>query len=455
MRAASGTTWLTLGTMALTAAGRAHAQQPVASLRDALAVARTASWANRVAAGQADERAAVAAGTLRGILPSARVEAAVLRSDEPLAAFAALLHQRTVTAAAFDPARLNAPAAVTDVGAALVVEQPLVNADAWFGRAAARHGAEAARAARAWTSAGTDLDVVRAWTGAVVARRRVATLDTALASARAHQREAESQHRQGTVTAADALLATVRADRVALDLGAAHAAAADAGRRLGLVLGTPADSGTALPADLPAPDVLLALARTVLDDSLAATRADVRAAQAASEASLADARRAAAALLPRANAFGRLDWHDPSSPFGGRRSWTVGVMASWSPFSGGAELAERRAAGARRGIAEAQAEAATAAARADAAAAADELRLAVERLATAERAIGQAGEAHRIVTRKYAGGLATVVEVFDAAATETAARLDEAAARGGILVASAALRRARGLDLRPLLALED
>ncbi len=47
----------------------------------------------------------------------------------------------------------------------------------------------------------------------------------------------------------------------------------------------------------------------------------------------------------------------------------------------------------------------------------------MERLDIAERAVLQSAEAHRIVTRKYAGGIATVVELFDAVAAETGSRL--------------------------------
>jgi len=58
-----------------------------------------------------------------------------------------------------------------------------------------------------------------------------------------------------------------------------------------------------------------------------------------------------------------VDWNDPDTPFGGKESWTAGVMVSWSPFSGASEIAERRAAEGRAASARAQAEAAAAQAR--------------------------------------------------------------------------------------------
>jgi outer membrane protein TolC len=130
-------------------------------------------------------------------------------------------------------------------------------------------------------------------------------------------------------------------------------------------------------------------------------------------------------------------------------------MVSWSPFSGGAELAERRAAGARRDAADAAAEAATARGRLELQQAANALEVARARMAITGEAVGQSGEAHRIVTRKYAGGLATAVELFDAAAEETRARLGFAEARYQAIVALAEGRRAAGQSLAVLTSLDS
>ena len=81
------------------------------------------------------------------------------------------------------------------------------------------------------------------------------------------------------------------------------------------------------------------------------------------EAAERDVRRANAKYLPRLNGFGRYDWNSPDQPFGGQGSYTVGIMASWSPFAGASEIAARQAARGRAEAASAGAEAAEAAAR--------------------------------------------------------------------------------------------
>ncbi|HET7468146.1 MAG TPA: TolC family protein, partial [Gemmatimonadales bacterium] len=97
---------------------------------------------------------------------------------------------------------------------------------------------------------------------------------------------------------------------------------------------------------------------------------------------------------------------------------------------------------AARGLLE-QAEAATA------------LATARVRMAASAQAVDQSTEAHRIVTRRYDGGLATVVELFDAAAEETAARLADADARYQFILALARSRRATGQDPADLAGLDE
>ena len=130
-------------------------------------------------------------------------------------------------------------------------------------------------------------------------------------------------------------------------------------------------------------------------------------------------------------------------------------MLSWSPFSGGAELAERRAAGARRERAAAMADAAEAQAQLEMRAAETRVAVALARMDLAERAVAQSIEAHRIVTRKYEGGVASITELFDAAAAETGARLAFADSRYQAILAAVDRLRARGGDVSTIVTLED
>ncbi|MCU0621182.1 MAG: TolC family protein [Gemmatimonadales bacterium] len=420
------------------------AQGPVLTLPEALARAEGGSYANRIAAGERQAAEGRSDGALRGILPTARVEGGYIRTTEPLNAFGFQLRQRSLTQASFDPDRLNFPAAIGNVNTGLVLELPLVNADAWAGRAAGERAAGALDASEEWTRTRTRLDILRAYYGAVLAAEQVRTLDTALRAAESHVRQAESAVRNGLATPSDALLARVKAGEVEAQLLSARQEAALAKRQLALAMGTPESIDFSLPDALPGAAVARQVAAVPVADS--AARADVRAASLGVQAADADVRRTRYLYLPRVNAFGRLDWNDPTTPFGGKEAWTAGVMVSWSPFAGASEIAEHRAAEGRAAVARAQAEAAAAQAQVERARTIGDLELALARLDIAERAVVQARDAHRIVSRKYEGGLATVTELFDAAAVERATRLGHAQARYQVITAAAARRQAHGLD---------
>lgn len=436
---------MTVLAVALGAAGAAH---PLAAqtltLREALARADSGAYANRIAGGQRRTAEGEASAALRGILPTARLEGGYIRTTDPLNAFGFLLRQRGVTPASFDPALLNYPAAIGNVNAGAVLEVPLLNADAWAGRSAGGKAAEAAGASEEWTRSRTRLDVIRAYYGAVLAAEQVRTLDTAFRAARSHVGQAQSAVRNGLATPSDALLAEVKAGEVETQLLQAKQDADLARRQLATLLGSPDDTLLTLPEALPSAEEARALLAEPAADSVA--RADVHAASLGREAAEADVKRTKYLYMPRVNAFGRLDWNDPTTPFGGQEAWTAGVLLSWSPFAGASEIAERRAAEGRAASARAQADAALAQARVEVARAEGDVSVARARLDIAERSVAQGRDAHRIVSRKYEGGVATITEVFDAAAVERMAYLGFANARYLAITAAAARRQARGLD---------
>jgi len=434
---------------------RAEAQL---TLRDALAEAGHGGYSNRIAAGNAAAQNARTLVPWKGILPNVRIEAGYLRTTDPIAAFGTTLRQRAVSQASFDPARLNRPAPAANYQTGIVWEQPLLNADAWTARRAAAYAASATRATEEWTQLSTRVEVVRAYYGAVLAGERVEALRAAARAAHAHVAQAEAMVRQGLVTKSDALLAAVRAGDVDAQLAEAEGAAATTRRQLIVLLGRDAD---AVPNDLlqatrlPATGRILAEVARDTAARPAEARADVRAATDALSAAQRDALRARTTLLPRLNGFARYDWNSPSGPAAGDRNWTVGVMASWAPFAGAGEIADVQATAAHARVAQAQAEAAQANARLEIETTRTALAVALTRLAIAEHASAQSAEAHRIVSRKYAGGLAGVVELLDAQAAETGSALALAEARYGAIAAAAERRRALGLDPATLASLDD
>ena len=439
--------------LTLVAAAPLSAQAPL-TLAEAFHRADSAAFANRIAGGDARARAAQATSALQGILPTLRAEGGYVQTDNPLAAFGYTLQQRGVSAASFNPASLNYPSPVTNWNGGVVAELPLINVDAWYGRSAASTAGDAAKAGAGWTRETTRVDVTRAYFGAILARDQVRTLEAAAAAGAAHVRQAESMVTNGMATRSDALLASVQVGQIQAQLLGARGNASISRERLALLLGQPGDTAFGLPDSLPSPAQIRELVATEAPDSTA-VRLDVTAAQLGVEAAQRDVHRATARYIPRVNAFGRYDWNSPDQPFGGPSSYTVGVMASWTPFAGASEIGDRQAAEGRADAARAMAEAAVAGATLEQNATRTQLAVAVAQLDIAEVSVTQGTEAHRIVARKYAGGLATVAELLGAAALETQTRLGLSDARYQAIVAEAAARQAAGADLMALTVLEN
>ena len=423
-------------------AAQAQAQTPL-RLSEALAEAQNRAFANRQARASAEAEQARAGLPLKGILPSARVEAGFVRTTDPIGAFGTLLRQRQVTPAAFDPARLNSPAPINNVQGGVVLELPVLNADALVGWRAARTAARASSAAADWAHYAVRDQVVRAYYGAVLAEEKVRMLTAAQVAASAGVRQVERMVQQGLVTKADALQASVRAADVAAQLSAARNDATTAAQQLAMLLGraNAADAATIrLPDSLPADSVLRAML--------------VEAATLGLDAARLDARRAGATVLPRVNGFARYDWNAPTALYAGRPNWTVGVMASWSLFGGGSELADVAGARARAKQAAVGQEAARAQAELEASQTQRALQVALERLDLMTQAAAQSREALRLVDKRYAGGLATIAELLAAETSATGAGLQQAAARYDVIVAAAAHRLAIGVDPGQLAALD-
>lgn len=434
----------------------AQAPRPALRLADVLRAVDSDGFAPRAARAQAHAAQADRTATLQGILPGVRVEVGSARTTDPIGVFGAKLRQRVVTQADFDPARLNRPDALSLTTGALIVEQPIFAPQAMLGRRAAGLAADAADAMADHTVARSRLDATRAYFGAIVATASVAALDSALGAGRAHVAQAATLERNGVVVRSDVLLAQVRVGE--LEAQRARAAGDAMVARLGVAvqMGAPADTTAVLPTALPSAEAIRALVADGWPHGGAVEeRADVQAARLGARAARADVQRVNSAWLPTVGAMLRNDYATVNQPFGGSPYWTVGIMASWQLFRGGGDLADRQRAAANARVAASQADGARAMAELEITQTRVARQVALERMRIADRSLEQAREALRLVQRRYDGGLAAITELLDASAARTAADLASVAARHDALVAIAAERIALGLDLTPLLALDQ
>ena len=306
---------------------------------------------------------------------------------------------------------------------AAVLSQPLINVDGWMARRQARRGAEAAELGARRAEAEIELNVLRGYFALPVSEARLAALRAGLDAAERAVTRAAALHEEGLAPPVDVHRARTRAARVRAQLAHGRADSAAAQVRLRVLLGLESEAPIVATEEIP-----------VVEDGLPGgpepamapgDRLDLRANEKQVAAAEAGVDRARVAFLPRLNAVAAYEWQGPD-PFSSEvEGWVVGVMLTWTPFSGlqkWGELDQRRA---ELKEAEAQLRALRLQAEAEVATARAQLEADLAVLAEARAEVHEAQEAQELARKRYAEGLAPITELLaaDAAALEAELRL--------------------------------
>ncbi len=378
-----------------------------------------------------------------GRLPRLSLTLTGTHTNDPLAAFGLKLGQERVTSADFDPARLNAPKAASNLNTRLELAWPvytggLVQSQVSEARALVR----AAQAGDASARQQLVLQVLKGYQGVHSARAQVRVAEQAVAAAEEYVRVTQRLYEQGLTVKSDVLTARVHLEEARVQLAEARNAAASALDQLKSLLGRPLDEPLEVGEPV-LPRMLTGseqeLRRQALDShaALVALRQQL-------EAAAAQVVAARAGKRPQISVLLRQDWNDNGIGLDASSQTVAGVL-TWTAFDGGvSNAAVARAEAGRRALAARlrQAEDGIALQVADARRRALE---AEERVSARELAVRQAEEAQRLVRRRYENGMATVVELLTAQTQLDRARADLVAARHELAVQRAELQRAVGV----------
>lgn len=378
-----------------------------------------------------------------GRLPRLNLSLTGTHTNDPLGAFGLKSGQERVTSADFDPARLNAPKATTNLNTRFELAWPVYTGGLVQSQVSqARALVQAAHSGDAAARQQLVLQVLKRYQGVHSARAQVRVAEQAVAAAEEYVRVARRLHEQGLAVKSDVLTARVHLEEARVRLAEAKNAAASALDQLKLLLGRPLDEPLevgepVLPRLLPGGEQ--ELRRQALDRhaSLISLRHQLQAAAAQVEAARAGKRPQVSVLL-------RQDWNDKTIGLDASSQTIAGVL-TWTAFDGGASGAgvERAEAGRRELAARLrQAEDGIALQVADARRRAME---AEERVSAREFAVQQAEEAQRLIRRRYENGLATIVELLTAQTQLDGARAGLVAAQYELAVQRAELQRAVGV----------
>ncbi|MBN2809485.1 MAG: TolC family protein [Deltaproteobacteria bacterium] len=381
--------------------------------------------------------------TRAGLLPQLNLNEYFQRSNNPPLVFSNKLSQGRFGSDDFAIDRLNHPEALNNFSTSLNLSWPLYDrGQSWHGLKQAKLGYQAAEQTLAQNEEQALAQTTRAYFGVLLAGKGVNVVQAALTTARANLKLVASRYRNGMVVKSDALQAQVHvADLEQQHLTAAsnlQAAQAALHNALGITNTQPFTlTDELLPGDQ--------IAGTI-DDWLAraqAQRPDLKGLRLRETIAAEEIAKARAAYLPAVNLVGsyQIDSEDFSES---ADSCTVGAVVSLNLFSGLATSARaKEAAAALRQIAalRLQAENQTAL----------EIRQAYlaaasawQRIEVARQALKQSAEALRIVSKRYAGGLLTIVELLGAENARQQTLMMHFQAIHDYLVAGNALKLAAG-----------
>jgi outer membrane protein TolC len=412
------------------------------TLAEAIARARANNLEVQAAAGAEREADARVSAVRGAFLPKVDLAESWQRGDQPVFVFSSLLSQRQFTAANFAIDALNHPPATNNFRTALTVDQAVYSPSTNANLRTARIGLEIAGKQRTALNQTLAVAVTDAYGRVLVAvaSRQVAAASIAAATA---DRDAASNRRDaGRATDADVLqvdvyLARVREQQIRADADE-RIARATLNDLMGVALDSTFELDGAQTSAVAAP-----VDPAALETEALANRPDLQIAALHEQLASASRDAARAAFLPQVSA--QAGWEFNGAQWDSRASgWLVGAVARVNLFQGLADrarLTEATEQGKRRALERAKAQNAvrlevrTALARLDEASA---------REAAGRASVAQARESQRIIRDRYESGLADVVALLRAAEAVQEADARQTTARVDVVIASAALDRARG-----------
>ena len=258
-------------------------------------------------------------------MPQVDLSYSALFTDNPLNAFGFNLQQGIVTAADFDPSKLNNPSLTKDFGSKIEVMQPLINPDLFYQRKAAKKGKEIAELQKMRTSEYVAFQVKQTYMELALAYDAKEVIGRALVTSAEGLKRAQSFYDEGLIQRTDLLDAQIFNSKLETDLSQAINSIQDISDRLSLVMGT--ETGIQYTIDK-------VTETAEADFSYNDLRTDFVAMNKAIEAQTMMKQASKMNFLPKLNAFGSYQYNDSKFAQFDKGSYLVGIKLSWNIFNG-------------------------------------------------------------------------------------------------------------------------
>ncbi len=263
-------------------------------------------------------------------LPNISTSHTAITTTNPLMAFGSKLNQEILTQADFNPALLNDPSQVQNYATRIEVLQPILNADGFFERKAAKSKMEAYQLQTERTKEYLELEVNKAFMQLQLAYKAVEVLEKANSTAQANLNLVNNYFKQGMLQKTDVLDVQVRVNEITNQLSYAKSNVRNASDYLAFLLNEDTKGGIYKPVENLENEINTSLENAQLSSS----RKDFLAMEKSTEAYKNMMKSGKMSFLPRLNAFGTYELYDTEIFQFGANGYTVGAQLSWNLFDG-------------------------------------------------------------------------------------------------------------------------
>lgn len=382
---------------------------------------------------------------ISAFMPKIDMDFSLGRSNNPVFAFGAKLNQAQFTVQDFQLDRLNDPDYRTNWNTRFRLTQPIFNRGReYVGYRIAEAGESMAREQEKAASQGVLFSVEQAYFRVLLAKEAMAVMDSAVKTAREHERLARKRCEAGLVLKSDVLSATVQRtdmERQRLEAGSQFKMAMAA---LDRAMGVPQDNVWQLePVDTCSSVDSEQIHWWI--ETAASNRPELNLGR--KKVDVADYRKQGAQLnfLPAVNFAGMYEQNTDSLDRFGGDSWTFMATASFNIFNGLGDTAGLVAASAEKKAAEEALRDTRARIELEVRQAFYSYQTALKQLEVTRAAVEQAGESMRILKNRYDSGMALMVELLAADTMLKDQQLQQARARFNARLAFARLELSAGV----------
>lgn len=253
-------------------------------------------------------------------------------TTNPLMAFGSKLNQEMISAADFDPNRLNDPDQVNNFATKIEIQQPLINLDGIYQRKAAKASYSAVQQQMLRSKDYLSLEVQKLYMQLQLAIKTVEVIEKVKLTVLENLEMTKNSYKQGLLQRSDVLAVEVRVTEIENQLQYAKSHIKNTSDHLSVWIG---DESFHV---LKPTDSLHIMVASNLAKELPENRSDIEAMHYVSQAYERLYQSEKLNFLPRLNAFGSYELYDDTFFQADASGYLVGAQLSWNLFEGSARF---------------------------------------------------------------------------------------------------------------------